>query len=58
MTDKYKEYTDLLVRFHSAISAKQQAGEDLKQAKKIFEEADQALQIAETELNNFEKEYI
>ena len=58
MTDKYKEYTDLLVRFHEAISRKQQAGEDLKQAKRIFEEADQALQTAETELNNFEKECI
>lgn len=57
MKDKYKEYTDLLVRFHEAISRKQQAGEDLKQAKRIFDEADQALQIAETELNNFEKEY-
>lgn len=56
--DKYKEYGDLLVRFHEAISRKQQAGEDLKQAKRIFEEADQALQIAETELNNFEKECI
>lgn len=58
MTDKYKEYTDLLVRFHEAINRKQQAGEDLKQTKKIFEEADQALQIAENELNNFEKEWI
>lgn len=58
MTDKYKEYGDLLVRFHEAISRKQQADEDLKQAKRIFEEADQALQIAETELNNFEKDYL
>lgn len=58
MTDRFKEYGELLVRFHEAISRKQQAGEDLKQAKRIFEEADQALQIAENELNNFEKEWI